>query len=1525
MGQDMYSRSDLLGFVVGILDVDGGAEATGDQYWLDNGKPRDVHVNYGWFGSPRDAFTRVRHRGWLLQHLLEGDGQSTDFRALAHPPPITLNVLNSGLKPGDGKNWGADKDKVDAFRDLLKPSKTPPQPPKKYEDSGVRRSFESHVTFGASCLDSDKDSTLVLGVGFRQILHHFGSTEGPTGPDALYFSLEWYLPFAVLTADGAFEAVDETSVPDAARRRFEIGLALLRNGGSSSLATNPSEKAPNGLRVSAGVALSAGGFSASPDVVVQKYDGSRPYQASGWRDAGTDWWPIANKIVGDTDSAAGDWANFKYAKELIHAPINPIRVLDPDFPSKDKPKDAWQKFKDSGDALQDAGTSRGGKRQQPTQPRTAKPGVPPVSLDTQQSTLQSFLYTVGLLQKSTNPSLAKSLGEKTESVYPLKPLADLEKLDFWQAAAAFLQAGDGLPLFNYGLAFGKPAPQSQKKRRKPDTPAPWEPRSTIQVMLASAGAPGDTQTTSYGLRGMVQNIPVPRTLRAGAERGWLAQLGNWFSRETDADNWFRRLLPGKVKAASGAPGLGVFPLTLIHDGNELIFDQRWRLDLISFGADLVGLTDKGIYRTTGGRFRLAAAELRLLFSINFDNPPKVAWGFGVKADGIRLSFGGKKGKRSTEDPEDEMLGGMQEMFVVEPGQTPGAAEEGDRTTEGLRQLISPSAGRGTRSRSDQDKEAWKQGFGLSAGFLASPQGPRLDLQLYDTSGARGKVVWFPVDLRKGKVYVKSVGVGLRGFESGDPILTLAFTGGLHFLLFELGLIGAGVMLPVKRLGDLGEASVKDWLLSSKLTTLDGLDFAARNRSGTFDISGGLMRHTFTPPNATEETWEIAGELRVATRKLTLGAMGAFGPLPKGGVSFFLYAFLSAGEGLGNSIVKVTGGALGGGFNRKVLMPAIDKVEDFTLVSMVMTPKEGDEAKDPMDVLFDMTNEVVEAPGEYFGCLGLKFLLFEQIDCFALAVAQGKAGDVEVALVGIGRTQIPLTGKAYAYAELELEADFHLDTGSFLFQAELSPNSWLIDTSCRLTGGFAAGFWFDGEHAGDFVYSQGGYHPRFQRPSHYPSVPRIGFDWKVDDHLSFAGGVYFAVTPSCFMAGGRFVANFHAGPMAAWFTLYGDFLINWLPFHYLVDAHVSIRVEVSLLFTIHAEIGVSIDLMGPPMHGVAHLEVGPVSKDIRFGEQPDPPAKVTWPGFGRHYLDRYQLDGTPADTGDDRADGKWTVPDADKIVEGPDICRLGLVRGQHVSPRPSPNAAPKTAAGGGPWIVRGDELVLSAGSRIPAAELKMGKASDLSIFTRIEQAKQTGDSLTLGDDLGISDSTYSDRGATIGIRPMGRTDAASTLSVTVVKKVGDEYEDHSFQWTVENAETAVSHALWGTDNAKNPAPQATEPDATLVAGALTGADRLAAPAGGERGMAFGPFDAGDLGWDDLDPRDVTSTASRQPAPAPYAGDVGKVLVSTREKRERIAGTLREAGFGLPRPTGGPAAFPAGVKLRKLLAPPLERSK
>jgi len=187
-------------------------------------------------------------------------------------------------------------------------------------------------------------------------------------------------------------------------------------------------------------------------------------------------------------------------------------------------------------------------------------------------------------------------------------------------------------------------------------------------------------------------------------------------------------------------------------------------------------------------------------------------------------------------------------------------------------------------------------------------------------------------------------------------------------------------------------------------------------------------------------------------------------------------------------------------------------------------------------------------------------------------------------------------------ETYLSGCFDPKNGYMKIQGELAPDSYLLGPSCRINGGFAFYSWFN---TGDFVLTIGGYHPHFQKPAHYPVVPRVGFNWQIDKHTSFKGSAYFALTPSCIMAGGNLCLNYQNGNLRAWLSADVNILAQWRPLFYSMKVNVNIGVSYKLkvLFVkkvLSASFNTELELWGPPIGGKIHVDWKIISFSISFG-------------------------------------------------------------------------------------------------------------------------------------------------------------------------------------------------------------------------------------------------------------------------------------------------------------------------------------
>jgi hypothetical protein len=497
--------------------------------------------------------------------------------------------------------------------------------------------------------------------------------------------------------------------------------------------------------------------------------------------------------------------------------------------------------------------------------------------------------------------------------------------------------------------------------------------------------------------------------------------------------------------------------------------------------------------------------------------------------------------------------------------------------------------------------------------LPTPSAAASARPLADRADASGtpSVTWFDVQKSLGPLTVDRVGVTAAGGTLG-----LALDASLDTDVVSIQLTGFTVAFAPGAMAS-----------SPPSVSLDGL--AVSVSADPLEIDGALL-HTHGPDGSDE----YDGALLIRAGSYAINAAGSYTVLA-GAPSLFVFGVAEGTFG-GPPAFFVTGLAAGFGVNRALRLPSIDQLATYPLIeaaadtSAVATGTQGTQ-----DALAQLNSGGWVPPtlGEYWVAAGVKFRSFEIVDGFALATVEfGK--ELVIALLGLATLQLPTAadtgpdGPVYAYVEVALEAVLRPQDGVLTIEALLTPNSYVIDPACHLTGGLAFYLWFgSNQYAGDFVFTLGGYSPLFNVPAWYPVVPRLGFFWQIGDTIQVSGQAYFAWTPSAIMGGGRLSATFEAGGLRAWFIAQLDFIVSWRPFFYDFETSISIGVSytgtvvfVSGTFTV--ELGVSVHLWGPPLRGLAHVDWWVISFDIPInipsGGSTSPPSNATtlkdWPTF-----------------------------------------------------------------------------------------------------------------------------------------------------------------------------------------------------------------------------------------------------------------------------------------------------------------------
>jgi hypothetical protein len=474
--------------------------------------------------------------------------------------------------------------------------------------------------------------------------------------------------------------------------------------------------------------------------------------------------------------------------------------------------------------------------------------------------------------------------------------------------------------------------------------------------------------------------------------------------------------------------------------------------------------------------------------------------------------------------------------------------------------------------------------------------------------------WFlPIQRAFGPVYLEQIGLGTTYVASVTPRQLETISILLDGSVSLLGLIASVDKL---RLGY--HVSRPFFDPSSWEVDVDGFAIAA-DISG-LSLAGGLRK---VPLESPLQGVEYLGMLKVAFGSYGLDVFGGYAhPTTADGqgfASFFAFGVLHAPIG-GPPAFFVTGIGLGFGINRELEAPDITNVNKhpFMQALRALGPP-----IDPMVQLEAMREIVKPAQGQYWVAAGISFTSFVLITGEIVVTVQFGDG-LDIAILGLARAELPAPELTLVSIELALLARFSTKEGLLLVQAQLTENSWLLDKSVRLIGGFAFETWWKGPNAGQFVVTVGGYHPRFHH-DRYPVVPRVGLTWQPADFISVKGGVYFALCSEALMAGVGIEVAAHIGPAHARLAFGGDAIVFFDPFWFSVEvyAEVDVGITIWLLFgsvDLELSFGVDVKVEGPPIFVTGHFSVMGVGIPFEFGDQSNPADKaLTNVEFAQKYL------------------------------------------------------------------------------------------------------------------------------------------------------------------------------------------------------------------------------------------------------------------------------------------------------------------
>jgi hypothetical protein len=355
-----------------------------------------------------------------------------------------------------------------------------------------------------------------------------------------------------------------------------------------------------------------------------------------------------------------------------------------------------------------------------------------------------------------------------------------------------------------------------------------------------------------------------------------------------------------------------------------------------------------------------------------------------------------------------------------------------------------------------------------------------------------------------------------GLRYQDSQLTVFLDILVHLGPIGLDLLGFGISV------DLTNTSLKEIVTQVPSFSLQGMGVEFNDPPVAV---AGIFVET-----KTATTTMYSGGISLSIDEYNFLAVGAYGEVtPTSGSSYKTVFFFAKLDGplIELEFITISGICLGFGYNSRLSFPSVQDVPNYPLIANSSLG-----GSDPLAIMNQLTNptsgtSIITPQDEcYWLAAGLDGKLLQVLDVTAVVVLEFNPY-VSLGIFAIAIGELPETNP-FLYIELGIAATVDFHTGALAILAQLTPNSFIIDPNCHLTGGFGLCTWFPpSDHAGDFVFTAGGYHNAYKPPPHYPVPPRLGISWSISSNLSITGEAYFAITPKACMAGGKLQANFDA--------------------------------------------------------------------------------------------------------------------------------------------------------------------------------------------------------------------------------------------------------------------------------------------------------------------------------------------------------------------------------------------------------------
>jgi hypothetical protein len=415
-------------------------------------------------------------------------------------------------------------------------------------------------------------------------------------------------------------------------------------------------------------------------------------------------------------------------------------------------------------------------------------------------------------------------------------------------------------------------------------------------------------------------------------------------------------------------------------------------------------------------------------------------------------------------------------------------------------------------------------------------------------------------------------------------------------------------------------------------------------SGAVRFDGQLNVLSQSPINLT------GGVMVSVENQIGVAGMAGYATT-KDETSFFGYGFLKFPADLPQPI-EIEGAALGFSYNRDLLIPTVEKLNNFPFIAAAMSfsnPAGAYSNPFPPDptasgaldgALAILGTTAPPKDGAYWFTAGVAFSLAGRTLKGFVLLSIEIGCETRIAAVGELRATVPPEAAFVSKTPKILFIDTFLDiiidaTGGLIsVDAYIKDNSFIVEQNAKLTGAFALRIWTGGDHRRKFVLSVGGYSPHLNLASYpyYPTVPRLKMSLQLSDMVQVQGETYFALTSALVTYGVSFQISAKFGPVKVWANILFDVLLAWDPFHYDLDVELEFgaTARVKVLFvhiSVTAHIGAGLHIWGPTFTGKARLDFMLFSVSFHLGGNASPtPDPIAWTEFKTRYLPPVPSDG-----------------------------------------------------------------------------------------------------------------------------------------------------------------------------------------------------------------------------------------------------------------------------------------------------------